>query len=143
MGPVQLRIPRRALIAAICVALVAATAVLAVSYRTGKYAGDTSQGTRIGFKLTKTAARGIHFDLKLTCTDGGEVDFTFVGGDENLTKKGTFSFTTHPSPGVSTHVDGKIVSKKKVTGHLRRRSHNSKGAACDSGKVTFTAKHKH
>jgi hypothetical protein len=143
MGPLQLRIPGRALIALVCLALLAPAVALAVTYRTGKYVGDTSQGTRIGFKLTKTAARGIHFDLTLTCTDGGEVEFTFVGGDENLTKKGTFSFTTHPGAGVSTHVDGKIVSKKKVTGHLRRRSHNSKGAACDSGKVAYTAKHKH
>ncbi len=127
---------------AVALVTLLAASVAAAGYKTGHYAGETSQGESIGFRAKKLSVKKFDFALRVDCDDGSAFDLLEPSGAQAPTDdRGKFKaiFTTQISGGVeSTTVLKGRLKRQKASGSLHAEGITSAGASC-SGAADWSA----
>jgi hypothetical protein len=92
------------------VSLVVAPAAVA-DFKTGRYAGTTSQGTAIGFTATELAAKRFSFRVILDCEDGTMREFTGEDAKAPIGPRGGFK-AEFVGDGITSVVSGRLKHRK-------------------------------
>jgi hypothetical protein len=102
--------------------------------KAARYAGKTSQGRRVSFKVRNGTVRRPKF---LIVHRGCGAEVTFSGGDK-ISRNGRFSFGGSPGH----YLKGRFVSRKKARGRAAIEVSDTACPGSGMQEVSFTAKRK-
>jgi hypothetical protein len=119
-------------VAVVCTALLVSLVVAAgaaAGFKAGRYAGTTSQGEEISFKVTKRAVKDFDVVVDVACADGSTPRIHPQGGQTPTKRKGRFK--THPfiGEGFSSEIKGRL-KRARATGKIKVRGTAPSGARC-------------
>ena len=109
--------------------------------RSGSWSGETAQGYAIKFKVTTGTrnVRDVRVGFRARCGRGPAIRGTTTFAGPFPVNRGRFRIS-----GSDMRIRGKFVKRRKASGRLRweGRSFSPSGSsrACDSGRVSWTAK---
>jgi hypothetical protein len=103
---------------------------VAAGFKTGKYAGTTSQGEAISFKAKEKVVKKFDFRAIIECDDGTRPGFNGFGARAPINDKAKFKahFT---GEGLTSVVKGKL-KRKKGEGTIETTGTIPSGANCSS-----------
>jgi hypothetical protein len=129
--------PLRALAAIVAATLLSLLSAAAVASASGvSFAGTTSQGQALTFKVSGGKVVGLKYHLNDRCPDGHILTENITFQPITITR-GRFSHTFGPT-GQPTTVSGKI-SGKHASGSMRDQSVSPREHALCHGSATFSA----
>ncbi len=111
------------------------------TFKSGPYAGTTSQDLSISFKVSQTRVSAVRFVWRGRCADGTRHTNTIYAGGGPI-ENGRFSLGGTLNTGGRFHVDGKLQGGGAV-GHLSRSGPSAFGTNCRTAGVTWQARLKH
>jgi hypothetical protein len=135
---------RKGPVAAAAVGAVALLLSVAVAYGAGdpRYAGRTSQGLRITFRISGKRVRNLNFRIKDRCGGGRSLlvhDFGF--SPPMRVNRSRFRGTFHAPHGDKAVVHGRIKGKRAI-GYVTDHTLNNKTHKFCNGRATFKLRRK-
>jgi hypothetical protein len=140
---------KRTLPVALLALLLVPAAALAV-FKTGNYAGKTSQKLPVSFTVTASKLKSLNITVEFTCTDGDKFNAPLDKFPPQNAVDGRYSATYTGSRGASSYEHkGKIVSSTATGTFTGKRIYNTENkldpagtTVCKTGKIKYSIKRK-